>query len=151
MSIQREVISFKLHDSNSNSVCRFTTQNHHSYKELLRLVAEKTGCTLSKTLGKDSHYVLRDMNGKEQKLCYFDEDDDSILLLKDRDLSEAIGMVRELRWTRLELFMGSEVPKKKPESYRTRSFKPNWMLLGGVGAVGAMAVVAFTLHKMKSG
>lgn len=152
-------ISFKLRNSVTGRVYRFSMP-HSNFADLLTTISEKTGLAMSSTTlpSKDARpprplLSLRDSTGKDMKLSYFDDDGDAVLLNCDKDMTEALLMSHQLGWTRLELFLGYDVPqpcdRPNPQG-RPRGWTASPSFIVGVSAFSvAVASALFLVAKQK--
>ena len=154
-SVQMKM-SYKLRLFSTGQVYRFSMEGTN-YSQLMSILSEETRLPLSSTVnpmqlspkttapGSTTHsqnvLSLRDSSGKDLKLCYFDEDGDGILLTSDKDLSEALGVAQKLGWTRLELFLGPEIPNREAQLSNTKHHRQS-MSQGSIGTLGTGSVLA---------
>ncbi|KAJ3098484.1 hypothetical protein HDU97_003983 [Phlyctochytrium planicorne] len=85
---------FKLRDSRTNKVFRFTSSST-DLNELLTIVKSKTGIAVS-----------ADESNGTSRLSYEDDEGDIVHLSSDRDLEDAVAMAKKASWTKLSLFVG---------------------------------------------
>ncbi|KAJ3104973.1 hypothetical protein HDU96_008750 [Phlyctochytrium bullatum] len=113
---------FKLKDSRSNKVFRFTSSSS-DLSELLSQVKSKTGITVS---GDDAPGSTR--------ISYEDDEGDVVHLSTDRDLEDAVAMAKKAGWTKLSLVIGVPAAAPAADGSGERGLPGNQALVSASGS-----------------
>lgn len=160
--VDNKTFSFKLKVVGSTKTYRFKSECD-SLSKLYEQITSKTGYT-SKLLLKEpgmTDYESSELslNGAVSRLCYLDDEMDTITLVSDQDVEEAVFMAIKSGQKSLTIYLGE--PSIEICATSTRSTSPilqfenvkflegRWGLVLGVSqvAVGICLILAFVLYR----
>jgi hypothetical protein len=145
-SLPTPSFAFKLWNTSSGQVFRFSLPEDASFDALLSTVSDRTRLSVSSTtpaFDRIPQKTLREpSSGQDLCLGFFDEDGDGILLASDQDLTEALSMAKQHQWPRLEVFLGQSL--EAMEDFRGRR-RRGTRLVGRLFPAGEGVGVAVTL------